>query len=323
MNNEIKYIMPNFLCLGRNEILISIYEKFKCVTRENTSIYSFYGSFPKAIWNGGRADLTEDKSSYKFMKKVKKFYDKKGITITFTFTNPLIKEEHLNDEYCNKILEIFHNGKNEVLVVSPVLEKYIREKYPKYKINKSITFADKQNPYDTDRYHLSVIDKHLNHKIDILKEIKEKEKIEILCDEVCVNNCKYTKQHYTEIGHVQLGYMPTDPQYSNCRYFNKMPTYNHIARRNKNSIYYISPEDIQNIYAPMGFKYFKLSGREKWNFIGLESIINYCIKPEYQMDVRTYILERMLLEAEKEFDYYLKTDPRYSEAIDNSNWQYI
>lgn len=296
MKYKIKYILPNFLELNRNKVLLDIYTAHKDITIDNSEIYSFYGTFPNAIWNGGRVSKDDKFTSKSCMKKIRDFYNKQGIAVTFTFTNPLIEEKHLNDEYCNQILKIFNNGMNEVLVVSPILEKYVRENYPKYKINKSITFADKDNPYDTKKYHLSVLDKNLNHNIGELKKIKDKDKIEILCDEVCFNDCKFTKQHYTEIGNIQLGFEKNE-LYGRCKYINRVRQYEFIANRNKNSKYYISPDAIQKTYAPMGFQYYKLSGRENNNFIGWESVIDYLIKPKYQNDVRSYIFEKKMMEG--------------------------
>lgn len=320
--NKIMYIMPNFLAFGRNEILLKIYEKYPDIVRKDTKIYSFYGTFPKAIWNGGRIDLNGEHAEIGFMKKVRNFYNKRGIHLTFTFTNPVLKEEHLDDYYCNKIMEIFDNGMNEVLVASSVLEKYIRSKYPNYKINKSIT-ATQDTPYDTDNYYLSVIDKKLNRDFDALKNIENKDGIEILCDEMCVNNCKFTFKHYEEIGFLQLGKKPPHDTYGKCRYLGKTPPYKLIANRNSTSDFYISPEDIHDKYFSMGYKYFKLSGREKYNLIGFESIINYCIKPEYQSDVRVYMLERMLDEIKDECDHNLRNYSDYSETNEKRNWKYI
>ena len=281
-------------------------KKFPHVVRDNFEIYSFYGTFPKAIWNGGRVSVTDEKSTVKFMEKVRDFYNKKGIKVTFTFTNSLIEAKHLKDEYCNQILDVFHNGINEVLVVSPILEDYIRDNYPKYKINKSITFADAQNPYNTNRYHLSVIDKSYNNNFEKLKKIHEKEKIEVLCDEWCVNNCKYTKEHYTEIGAVQLGIIKNNEYYGKCRYLNRIEQYNMTYFRNKNSNYYITSEDIIKKYIPLGFKYFKLSGREKFNIVGYESIINYLFKPEYQNDIKTYIYESLIMDVTSYYNSNVK-----------------
>ena len=209
-----------------------------------------------------------------------------------------------------------------MLVSSELLENYIKQNYPKYKINRSIT-ANHDEEYNYDKYNMVVIDKKYNRDYEYLKIIKKKEKVELLCDEVCFNDCKFTKQHYKEISDLQLGAMPKHELYGRCRYQDRLPSCKYIQDRNKNSKYYISPNDVSNIYAMMGFKYFKLSGREKYNFIGLESIIDYLIKPEYQMDVRTYIMERILLEAEEDINKQLAIEKEYSMQIDNRGYKYV
>ena len=66
-----------------------------------------------------------------------KEFNSRGIPLRFTFTNPLIEEKHLSDKVCNDILKMADNGMNEVIVMSPILEQYIRENYPGYKITSS------------------------------------------------------------------------------------------------------------------------------------------------------------------------------------------
>ena len=87
----------------------------------------------------------------------------------------MITKEHLNDVYSNRILEIFHNGKNEVLVVSDELEKYIREKFPKYKINRSIINTEKV-PFLLGDYNLSVMSKFKNRDFEFLNSLTDNEK---------------------------------------------------------------------------------------------------------------------------------------------------
>lgn len=295
-SNEVNFILPNFCEFGRNEILIKIYEKYNFVFKDNVKIYSFYGTFNNAIWNGGRPFIDFKDENYKRMKKIRNFYNKKGIHMTFTFTNSILKDKHLSDEYCNSILHLFSNGMNEVLVNSKILENYIRQHYPIYKINKSIT-ATEYSDYDTEKYYLSVLDKRKNKDFEYLNNIKEKERIELLCDETCVNNCPYTFKHYEEISKIQLGINENTPDYGRCR-LNDLYSPFMLKHRNEKSLYYISPNDVFEKYYPLGFKFFKLSGRESFSLIGLESIIDYLIKDEYKEDVLTYILERTTLECE-------------------------
>lgn len=306
---KIKYILPDFAQYGRNEILIDICQNHRYMLKENVGIYSFYGTFSNARWNGGRVDLSLNNATKQLMKKVRNFYNKKGIVVTFTFTNPLIKEEHLNDKYCNQILKIFHNGQNEVLVVSPILEEYIRKNYPKYKINKSITFASNESIDIDGKYNLVVINQKFNHDFKVLKNIKQKDKIEILCDSICFDYCKKSQEHYYELGKIQLLESKSTETYGNCKYYKKINPHYMIVNRNKNSKNFISSEEIHNVYAPMGFEYFKLSERDKIGihpYIALDSILEHLIKPEYQNSVRIYILERMFMETEYGIKYNLK-----------------
>ncbi len=58
---------------------------------------------------------------------------------------------------------------------------------------------------------------------------------------------------------------------------------------------FISTEDIQNIYLPMGFSNFKIEGRGLGSALVLEFLLYYMVKKEYQIHVREEIyLDNML-----------------------------
>lgn len=58
---------------------------------------------------------------------------------------------------------------------------------------------------------------------------------------------------------------------------------------------FISVEDIQNRYMPMGFSNFKIEGRGLGSALILEFLLYYLTKPEYQIRVREDIyLDNML-----------------------------
>ena len=94
---------------------------------EGYDIGSVYGTFPGAIWNGGRAVFGI--MSKKDIKLVLDNYNNLGVPVRFTWTNSLIEEKHLNDTYCNLIMELANNGKNQVLVNRDVLGDYLRKTY--------------------------------------------------------------------------------------------------------------------------------------------------------------------------------------------------
>lgn len=317
MKSKIKYILPDFTSVTRNKILLDIYEKFPYAVRENTTIYSFFGIFPNGIWNGGGTCFDYKNTSKQTMKKVRDFYNKRGIVVTFTFTNTLLKEEHLHDEYCNQMLEIFHNGMNEVLVASPILEKYIRENYPKYKINRSIINTEKV-PFLLGDYHLSVVSKFKNKDFKFLNNLTEEEKsrTEILCNEFCIDNCPFAYQHYRESATLQLNDGKTENTnefYGKCRYKEEPQIY--LYKRLSSSSYRITYEDIVKEYAPLGFRYFKLGGRGIYNMGTIESLMHYLIKPEYQAVVRCYIIEALLVDYKKEQTTRLNEEYGYSEYL--------
>ena len=322
--DNIQYIMPDFTCYLRNKFFLDLLNKHPNILRSKTNFYSFYGVFPGAKWNGGGYLFGYENTSIKEMKQIKRFYNKRGIVITFTFTNQLITEEYIHDEYCNQMLKIFHNGMNEVLVVSPILEKYIRENYPKYKINRSIINTEKI-PFLLDNYHLTVLSKFKNRDFDFLKSLSDEERrrTELLCDELCVNNCPYKYEHYKEYAYIQLHAKDPENAHKNfgkCRFSEE--DFKYYRKRNNDSKYIITYDDIINTYMPLGFEYFKLSGRGKDNVLTLVKFMDYLIKEEYQMDVLTFLGEQMIMECE--FDTFGEVDSWVGTMrIDQVEFEYV
>lgn len=117
-------------------LMVKMLDAFPHYFREGIEIASFFGEFPTCLWNGGRYD-GDDQCDAGYVKQVIKTVNASGIAIRYTFTNPTITEKDLSDPYCNFCMEAGDNGKNEVIVVSPILEGYIRKNYKNYAINSS------------------------------------------------------------------------------------------------------------------------------------------------------------------------------------------
>lgn len=116
--------MANFYLLGLtdsyaiNSSLIALLRDFPEMFMPNVKIKAVFGSFPYAIWNGGRTEFGQidiEKS-----KQIIHELNNHGVAVRYTFTNNLIERRHLDDTYCNLLMEIANNGKNEVLVNSPM-----------------------------------------------------------------------------------------------------------------------------------------------------------------------------------------------------------
>ena len=264
----------------------------------NTRIAAFYGTFKNTIWAGGRLSLGMPASPIDMERAIYKINDA-GIAARYTFTNNLIEEKHLNDTICNLAMEIANNGKNEVLVNSPVLEKYLRKQYPNFKFIQSITACqhdiDKINEA-TEKYDLIVLDFHENKNISFLKKIKNKNKIEILVDGLCPNSCNRSKEHYSNISRINCYQGNANHEYS-CL-MNKESSknfYEGLRQRKENNLTF---EELYKDYYDMGFRHFKLVGRNEFNFYVLESLVYYLVKPEFRDEVRadvaTYFIEYMI-----------------------------
>lgn len=200
---EIKFHLPGLSYnYPINMLLLDLMKKKPEFFREGVKVGSFFGEFPTSLWNGGRfsggAQCPEG-----MVKAVVKNINDQGIPVRYTYTNPIIFEEDLADEYCNFCMKVGDNGMNEVMILSPILEKYIREKYPSYKHNsstcKEIKDIDRLNEELKGDYALVVLDQNLNRDFDFIEKIEDKERIELLCNSCCGPNCTRRAEHYRVI----------------------------------------------------------------------------------------------------------------------------
>lgn len=174
---KVRFHLPDFS--GHfmfNLIFIEMLKHCPEYFREGVEIASVYGVFPPSLWNGGR--IQQGNCDRKFIKSVINEFNERGIPLRFTFTNPVLEKKHLSDDFCNMVMNLANNGLNEVIVMSPLLEDYIRKKYPKYKITSStckrITEPDLLCDELNKDYHIVVVDYDLNNKFDILEKIPNK-----------------------------------------------------------------------------------------------------------------------------------------------------
>ena len=200
MAKEVYWHLPG-LCNFRllNQILINLIKDYPSKFFDGYKIGSVYGTFPGAIWNGGRAVFgTAFKGD---IDKIIKMYNSRGIPVRFTWTNSLLEEKHNQDTFCNLIMQLADNGKNQVLVNRPSLEEYIRKEYPNYPIISSTTkrivdLAEIKAELEKD-YHLVVLDYDLNHDEAVLAELEPvADRIEILVNEICTPGCPKRAEHY-------------------------------------------------------------------------------------------------------------------------------
>lgn len=278
----INFHIPDFcIFYNLNNKLIDLIYKYTECFYEDINIGSIYGSFPGAIWNGGRPYLgTSDKRSIEL---IIDNFNSKNIPLRFTFTNSLITKEHLNDSLCNYIMEVGQTGMNGVIINNDILENYLRSKYPNYNYILSTTAVrrglDNIN-IACEKYDMVVLDYNDNKNLDILNNILFKNKVEFLCNEMCIPNCQYRKYHYETISDAQI-----KNDLSICF---KCPNNNLIVEnflQQEKSSTLITPKELYNFYSKNGFSNFKLQGRGYPLEASIDNYITYMVKPEYVKNI--------------------------------------
>lgn len=300
---EVKFHLPGLRQnYPLNMIVLSLLEKEPKYFREGIKIASFFGEFPMSLWNGGRPS-NNDQCEEAYVKGVVKQINSRGIAVCYTYTNMLLTEEELGDPWCNFCMREADNGMNEVMIFSPVLEKYIRENYPGFKLNsstcKEIRDIGQVNEELSKDYHLVVLDYNLNNRFEELEKIEDKGRCEILVNAVCVPDCPRRGQHYQNVAKNQrillknrrlpppARPLPLEPWH--CEYGD----YNCIHTIQGYSTY-VSPEAIWEKYVPMGFHDFKIEGRTANLFSLVETYCHYLIRPEHQGYIRILLLNNLV-----------------------------
>ena len=307
-----------------------LYKVFLPLFREHREYFydwcdigSVYGAPADCIWGGGRAGFGDDDA-----KKVLDLMKEYGISARLTFSNSLLREEHLLDKKCNTLCKLFEEAgdtqnesvsdsnmqnksikdiqennvqpkviQNGVIVHSDLLLDYLKKNYPNLYFVSSTTkvltdFQQFSNEVKRKEFRYVVPDFRLNKSFDRLNTLTqiEKDKVEFLCNECCWFGCKDRKRCYETVSRKNLG--ENCPEH-HCAAPDAEEGYR-FSKAMKNPGF-ISTEDIRNVYLPMGFSNFKIEGRGLGSALVLEFLLYYMVKKEYQIHIREAIyLDNML-----------------------------
>ena len=249
-------------------------------------IGSIYGAPADCLWGGGRVGFGDDSPE-----RAAALTREYGVSARLTFSNSLLKEEHLSDRRCNALCALFEkNGAvpNGVIIASDLLLRYLKERYPGFYFVSSTTkvlteFPQLENELNRPEFRFVVPDFRLNRAFDRLNALPEnlKRKVEFLCNECCRFDCPDRKACYENVSRKSLGEDCPDHR---CVSPDAQKGYRFSeAMRNPG---FIGINDIQNVFLPGGFSHFKIEGRSLGSAVILEFLLYYMTKPEYQLKVR-------------------------------------
>ena len=258
-------------------------------------IGSIYGAPPDCIWGGGRVEAGEHSPA-----EVLALTQEYGISARLTFSNSLLRPEHLSDRKCNAVCQQFAQRgtvQNGVIVHSELLLNYLQQHYPELYLVSSTTKvltdlqafqAEVRRP----EFRYVVPDFRLNKAFDALDTLSqpEKDKVEFLCNECCWFGCTERRRCYEAVSRKNLG-LPGPEHY--CSAPGAADGYR-FSRAMANPGF-IGIKAIRDTYLPRGFTQFKIEGRGLGSALILEFLLHYLTKPEYQLAVREELyLDTML-----------------------------
>ena len=252
-------------------------------------IGSIYGAPADCLWGGGRVGSgnCDPRAALRLAQEY-------GVSARLTFSNSLLREEHLSDRKCNALCRLFAEiggPQNGVIVHSDLLLNYLKKQYPALYFVSSTTkvltdFQQFRQELARGDFLYVVPDFRLNRAFGQLNALPgaQKAKVEFLCNECCWFGCKDRKACYEAVSRKNLGepgpeHRCAAPDADGGYRFSKAMT----------NPGFIGVDDIRNVYLPMGFSHFKIEGRSLGSALILEFLLYYMTKPEYQLRVREEI----------------------------------
>ncbi len=275
-------------------VFLPLFREHREFFYDRCEIGSIYGAPADCIWGGGRVGFGEHSPN-----EVLALMNEYNISPRLTFSNSLLREEHLSDRKCNYLCAVFENStvQSGIIICSELLLNHLKKTYPNFYFVSSTTkvltdFTQLVKEADRDDFRYVVPDFRLNKSFDKLNALTEqqKNKLEFLCNECCYTGCTDRKACYENVSRKSLGESCPDhickaPDADSGYMFSK-------AMANPS---FIGINDIQNIYLPMGFSNFKIEGRGLGSALILEFLLYYMTKPQYQLHIREKIyLDSML-----------------------------
>ena len=258
-------------------------------------IGSIYGAPGDCLWGGGRVGYG-DCAPRDVLRLTREY----GVSARLTFSNSLLREEHLSDRKCNELCRLFAEAggpANGVIVHSDLLLHYLEKRYPGLYFVSSTTkvlmdFQQFRQELARGDFLYVVPDFRLNRAFGQLNALPgaQKARVEFLCNECCWFGCKDRKACYETVSRKSLG---EDGSEHRCAAPDAEGGYRFSKAMTNPG--FIGVGDISNVYLPMGFSHFKIEGRSLGSALILEFLLYYLTKLEYQLRVREEIyLDNML-----------------------------
>lgn len=297
-----QYSVPGLFLYS--ELIYACQDQAQAKFAHRLPVKYLYGS-TKVRWNCGRVIITDNRYTHQDISQEIAGANARGITPLMTFSSPEIRREDLGDAACNEILALMNELGGGVIVSSPLLRDYVREKYPKVEVHASViltAFAEKRDvayyealARDYDRF---VVHPDDNFEEDLLAQLP-KEKAEIIVNERCVYQCMQRKEHYQSIVQDQAALIDGGCALTNfldrCPFVPDKKQQHTKARNISLTTAYTAR------LGRLGFSLFKLQGRLDIPYVFFFDFLRYALEnevafpamyPSFAFSIREHLKEK-------------------------------
>ncbi len=227
---------------------------------------------PLCTWNSGRVLNHLLRENTEISTAIQE-YRKRNIAIYLTFTNLMLREEHLNDNMgntlCRAAVQSNPTGRNSVILASDVLRTYLRQKYPQLRLVSSIlkitgdrgkgkldVYKRLADEYDEVMVHPDDV---LNY--DLLEQLEDKERYILIVNEYCIRNCPIRHLHYDALSKLSLDFSGfKTAHFEKKQQGNGCQDVRNMLTSPKHSVLAQTNAEIARL-RELGFRHFKLQGR--------------------------------------------------------------
>jgi hypothetical protein len=282
--------------------MISKIQKFaKSKYNLKLPIDSFYGAPTNSLWNGGRPPYYNDSI---VGNGTKQYYENIDAHKYLTYTN-YCAGDYLDDPVSNLSLELLSKD-DGVIITDERLHKYIRKTYPKLKTKASVVKVTREQPkkrtadyYNKllDEYDYIILHPDDNINLDLITQIKDLSRVEVLIDERCTRNCTVRDLHYDLNAQFNIPIEDRDNSIMEQEvklWTEYCPREKSIDLKNgkeKLDILINTIDELQDLY-DMGIHRFKTSGRGSTlnESFAIKRFLNIFIKDERTRNTLEYFL---------------------------------
>lgn len=234
---------------------------------------------PLFLWNSGRVTPRAICTTEQ-IRNACLAYARRGIAVDLTFSNHLLREEHLSNPLGNALLRLFEknnpSGNNAVICASDALFEYVGKNFPHLKRVASILKVTVENGRGNADYYRRLaerFDKVMIHPDDsanfaLLERLEDKSRYEILVNENCIRGCKIRHRHYKYLSSLALDFFGhTDAKFEELWRVNGCSDLNVLVGDPARNVAALTLDEISQLYA-LGFRKFKIQGRGMANAAG-------------------------------------------------------